>query len=224
MKSLAVIGSEPPCFACPAPCCSSYVVPITAFDLWRMARTLELPWQEVAEPGPGKAEEFDCFRLDDSERRHGFYLLRKPSGACRFLVELPDGPSRCGAHLGRPLACRTYPFKTVLTGDGLDFISHTLCPPRERALFEAARERFRPAVVDEMEERMLHVRAVHRWDQMAARLPPRMLDARDYASWAFQIYDAIARVRVGARATWQPEAERIIDAWPLPDATFTDGL
>jgi Fe-S-cluster containining protein len=197
---------------------------MTAFDVWRMARALELPWHEVAELGPGKAEEFDCFRLDDSERRHSLYLLRKPSGACRFLVELPDGPSRCGAHAGRPLACRTYPFKTVDTGDGLDFISHTQCPPRERALFEAARERYRPSVVDEMQERMLHVRAVHRWDQLAGTMPPRTLEVRDYLLWTFQIYDAIARVRSGPRAAWQPEAERIIDSLPLPEVTFTAGV
>jgi hypothetical protein len=219
VNRLPVVRADAPCFGCAAPCCRSYVVPVTAYDVWRLCRALELPWQEVVEVRPGDPERFDCFRLDASATRHSLFIGHKPSGACRLLVELPGGTNRCGAHAGRPFACRIYPFKTAPQTDlGIDFISHAMCPPPHRAVFTSLMEVARPMVVDELAERDLHIRAVARWDQLVERVGAvEQLSAHDFVEWTRRLYDAVEPLRRGERSRWQLEVERAIDQFPLPE-------
>jgi hypothetical protein len=212
---------EPPCFSCHAPCCISYVIPLTGFDLWRVVRVLQVPWHEVAEARSDRDAFWDFFALDDTKKRHCFYLRAHPTGACVLLLELPGGHHRCGSHEGRPLACRVYPYK--ITGSsqlGLEMIHHAMCPPPQRAIFEslAALEAEKPRVTDELYERQLYLEAKLRWNAMAERVPAEQpLAAGDYAEWLIRLYDRMAPLRRGQFADWYPEALELVHGFPLPE-------
>jgi hypothetical protein len=224
MKSLPLVD-EPPCFTCTTPCCAEYIVPMSAFDVRRLELAIGVSWKALVEVRLTEERWVDSFRLDGSMRRYAIYLLRRPSGACNLLVELPGGHRRCGAHAGRPLACRIYPYKSSRhSPTGVEIVDHALCPPRERAVFEASLEALRPGVFDEMAERDLFLRAARRWDAMVSELP-RMptLEPEEYLAWMSEIYDAILPLRRGPREAWQKAAEQLIDAEPLP-VLFTSGV
>src|SRR5262249_36139873 len=105
---LPIVDGGATCFSCDAPCCTSYVVPIHGFDLWRMVRGLQLPWSDVAD---ARAGDWDGFAVDASETRLSLFLRAREGEVCRFLLTLPSGLQRCGAHSARPMACRVYPWQ-----------------------------------------------------------------------------------------------------------------
>lgn len=211
--------SPPPCFDCHAPCCVSYVVPITGFDLWRMTRVLGLGWRDVADVKSDQGRYWDCFRLDDSELRHGLYLRTRSTGACQFLLDLPGGHQRCGAHDGRPLACRIYPFKVTGSSQlGIELLTHAMCPPPQKALYQRDVEDARPMVTSELLERELYLVAVARWNAMAQTIShasPLAVD--EFVEWLTRLYDEIAKLRSGPFESWHGPAQQLIAAFPMPE-------
>lgn len=69
-------------------CCRRFAIPLTPFDLLRLADALGVTTTEAIER-----------YLDGTNR-----LQRREDGACIFLTE-----TGCSAHGGRPLVCRMYP-------------------------------------------------------------------------------------------------------------------
>jgi Fe-S-cluster containining protein len=211
------LAHESPCFGCFTPCCYSYVVPVTALDVWRLQRSFAAPWQKLVEVQSGSIDYWDSFRLDESALRWSLRLQHRPAGqACRLLVEVPGGHARCGAHEGRPLACRAYPYKITDAGD-IAFISHAMCPPPQRRAYELAMGAMKASVENELLDLELHVQALQRWDALALTVPrAQAFVVDDYVRWMLALWDAVALLRVGARAEWEPVVVRAIDAFPLP--------
>src|SRR5450432_4736270 len=104
-----VVDGNDTCFTCPAACCHSYLIPSQGFDVWRLARGLQLPWSEVAEVRADRIV-WDAFAIEAQTQRLGLFLRAREAETCRFLLMLPSGSQRCGAHSSRPLACRVYPW------------------------------------------------------------------------------------------------------------------
>jgi len=97
------------CATCTGACCRTYLVPVTVADVRSLVQATALYPQEFlalgdARPGvPG-------FLLDPTGTPQMLLLDRRQStGACTFLIELPDGQGRCGVYPDRPLGCRTFP-------------------------------------------------------------------------------------------------------------------
>src|SRR5262245_17734466 len=124
------------CAECHGPCCYEYDVNVNGRDLVRLTLALGLPWQAVVRTKTQKSMLFFGFRLDGGPLYFHFYLHRRESGACQFLLEIEGGYRRCGVHALRPDACRIYPLNShgeadpTLTGDAI-------CPPGPRAEYEA---------------------------------------------------------------------------------------
>ena len=222
--SLPVV-SPSPCFGCTTRCCFEYIVPINGHDLWRLCRTLALPWSELVTVRKTPDDWAESFTLDGGTDRYAFLLRKRRDGGCAMLMSLGGDQYRCGVHDARPLACRVYPFHPAWRAPtGVDFTQHALCPPPQRARFDAARGSFADDVVDQLGERALYVRVVSRWDEAARHRPhaaPYTID--DYVRWTLALYDELAPLRTTApRTTWQRRAEAWIAVYPLP-AELTPG-
>jgi Fe-S-cluster containining protein len=206
MTRLPVIDGGESCFTCDAPCCTSYVVPLSGFDVWRLVRGLQLPFTEVAEARDERAVG-DGFAVDGSERRLGFFLRTREAEVCRFLLTLPSGKQRCGIHGSRPMACRIYPWKPTENSQlGVEMISHALCPPPQRARFASQMREARGEIQTELAERPLYAFVVARWNEHVAMRPSSV---ENFVAWMLRLYDALEPLRRGV------DAQRLISEFPL---------
>lgn len=221
---LPVLGSEPSCLDCATACCYEYFVPVNNYDLWRMVTSLGLTWTQLCYAAEELALYNYSFRLDSSARRFSLRLYRRPSGACQFLLQLPNKLQRCGIHGARPQACRQYPFRNAPKHESrVDFISHAVCPAPQKAAWDTRRGEMADDVVDEAAELELSIRAMKRWDVLAEKAPPHQPRlVREYADWILGLYATLEPLRVGARAEWEPAVIAAIDAFPLPE-DFSSG-
>jgi Fe-S-cluster containining protein len=209
MTRLPIVDGGAACFGCDAPCCTSYVVPIQGFDLWRLVRGLQLPWDEVAEARPA---DWDGFAVDGSESRLGLWLRPREAEVCRFLLTLPGGQQRCGAHSARPLACRVYPYTPSDNNQlGVELMRRALCPPSHREHFAAQLPAVPEAIAGELAERPLYQLAIARWNDGVAAAGRRFVAAH-FAAWVLRLYDAIWPLR--SSDEWRPEAARLISEFP----------
>lgn len=221
---LPVLGDTPSCLDCATACCFEYFVPVNNYDLYRLVRTLGLSWTQLVYAGEELTLYTYSFRLDSGPRRFSLRLYRRPSGACQFLLQLPNKLQRCGIHPARPHACRQYPFKADVRHESrIDFISHAVCPPPQREAWEGRRATMVEEVVDEAAELELSVRAMKRWDAMAEKAPPHQPRlVREYAEWILGLYATLEPLREGPRSEWHQRVAEAIDAYPLPE-DFTAG-
>ena len=209
MIRLPVDGGDT-CFTCPAPCCTSYLVPIHGYDLWRLVNGLQLPWREVATLLPEQPGR-EGFALDGSEARLGLFLRHREGEVCRFLLTLPGGQQRCGAHGARPMACRVYPWKPSDNNQlGLEIAGHAMCPEAQRAHFAGQMRQARAGIYDELAERPLYQLAVARWNQ---HVQTRFAGPDEFVGWILQLYDAMLPLR--RQPDWQLQGPRFVIEFPL---------
>jgi len=216
-RKLPVVA-DTPCFGCTTSCCLDYDVPVNAHDVWRLMRALAVPWRALVRPRPTPSDWMESFTLDDSGRKLALHLIRRGNGACALLTTLPDGAHRCGVHAERPLACRLYPYRgDWAPGAPVRMQADAICPPPQRAAYEA-HARF--AVIDvagEVSERHLYMRILQRWSvaaQTRSAAQPYAVD--DFLRWTFSLYDAIEPLRARG-AEFARAATALITAFPLPD-------
>jgi Fe-S-cluster containining protein len=209
------------CHACHGPCCFEYSVPVTGFELCRLASGLGVPWRAIADLSSERDARHDAFRLDRGPAWHLFVLKRRASGACLFLVEIDDTHRRCGVHPLRPGPCRMYPL--VVGDDGLEIGEAALCPAEPAAIYQDALVELRPIADERLADRALYRRALARWEALAARTPAaRPLTAEIFVDWIGRLAAALDPLRNtergerGERGAWQPAAYLLIDAFPLP--------
>jgi Fe-S-cluster containining protein len=170
------------CRGCVTACCMEHEVEVNGFDLLRLLRGLGLPWDAVARIEGQASPMFFGFRLDSGPTHFHFFLRRRPSGACQFLLELDGGHRRCGVHALRPGACRIYP---LLASEGGSIVgSHVLCPPERRAMYEAARPSLQSLVDDDKAAQSRWALAIEAWDQTARTVPRESpLSPADLLAW-----------------------------------------
>lgn len=221
--SLPVLSpsAESPCFGCATPCCFEYEVPVSGFDVWRLCRTMQTPWTAVARVKREVVAETGSFRLDSTANSHTLWMRKKPNGACSLLLELPGQQHRCGAHDGRPLACRAYPMRRLpgppTAEFALGFIDHAMCPGPQRRAWELGRLAMVPSVEGEHFEKELYVRLSRRWNEMAMLVPRNQtMEPDEYLAWVFEVYDRLQPLRNVDGAAWPAVATAFIDGVALP--------
>jgi hypothetical protein len=205
------------CSSCHGPCCFEYTVPVSGYDVWRLSSGLGVPWSSLVELDFHTVMLYDGFRLDRGPKHWFFKLKRRESGACLLLVELDDTHRRCGAHALRPGPCRRYP---LFGGDGgVELVEQAICPAPQAAMYRAAAVELAWMIDEPERDRALYHCALGRWDQLARVIPvdqPRTVD--QFLDWIARVYQAIEPLRHGPRADWQPRAEALAAAFPLPAA------
>jgi Fe-S-cluster containining protein len=218
VRKLPVVGDSA-CFGCTTSCCLDYEVPVNAHDVWRLMRALTLPWNALVRVRPTPADYMESFTLDNSGRKLALQLHRLDNGACALLTTLPDGTQRCGVHVERPLACRVYPYRGDWSpGAPIRLQPDAICPPPQRARYQAQRAGAAGDIIGEVSERHLYMRALSRWDLAAqTRSPAFAFRVDDFLRWSFALYDALAPLRVRPPAPFADAAEALIATFPLPD-------
>ena len=109
-------------------CCSLSIVVPTGRDVWRIARTLDVPPAAFLRCLPATQPRRDAFMLDGSGQTYRAVLdkrrsRRSTSMPCVFLLRTRSGHHRCGLGDLRPLVCRAFPAELdegvlCLTNDG----------------------------------------------------------------------------------------------------------
>jgi Fe-S-cluster containining protein len=216
---LAVVA-ETPCFGCTTSCCLDYDVPVHAHDVWRLMRALGVSWRALVRPRPTPPDWMESFALDDTGRKLALHLLRRDGGACALLTTLPDGSHRCGVHAERPLACRLYPHRgDWAPGAPVRLQADAICPPAQRAAYEAHASFAVGEVAAEVAERHLYLRVLARWNvaaQTRSAAQPYAVD--DFLRWTCALYDAVEPLRARG-PTFARAATALIANFPLPDET-----
>jgi hypothetical protein len=100
-------------------CCSYYAVAVTGFDVWRIAKAMQLSPQDFVSYCEAAADA-GCFLLQPGENFLKLMLAKRPllspaPAPCVFLVRTNGGHGLCGLGDLRPGQCRGYP--TYLSGD-----------------------------------------------------------------------------------------------------------
>jgi Fe-S-cluster containining protein len=209
---LPLVTTADPCVDCTTGCCVSYVVPLTGFDLWRLCRGLQLPWHQVAEVRSEFAH-WEGFALHAGAARYGLFLRAQPrTETCHFLMRLPGGAWRCGAHAVRPMACRVYPYKASPAG-GLEMVAHAMCPAPSLAWFEERRASARVPVEEELAERQLYLFALAHWNQHMAKSPHRY-DAELFIDWMLKLYETLLPMRQAPEFGAAARARITVSAMP----------
>jgi Fe-S-cluster containining protein len=128
-----------PCSFCPANCCKSYTITVTAFDVLRAASASGKKPDEFATLHRARLLAFDPDTTLDIEGDGWSYILGFKSHPCAFLSpnDLNDdkpnakkpNANACTIHASAPLSCRRYPFQL----DGK--LSTRMCPLASQLIF-----------------------------------------------------------------------------------------
>lgn len=157
------------CLACrDKPCCSYYTVTVTARDLVRIARAMQLAPSDflsactVPDGGGG------TFLLSPEGPRHAMTLAKRAfpdhtSSPCIFLIGTNDRHSLCGLGDLRPGQCRTFP--SYLAND---FVSLVNAPPgcvRTWSYGDVDLDEERRRIEHASGEEAEHYAAVEKWNR-----------------------------------------------------------
>lgn len=96
------------CAGCDVDCCSGHVIPINAFDAWRIRSVLNVPFRDFLGLVPADAAA-PTHAVRIGGQRFTMVLKRREDRSCGFLIKLGN-ERRCGIHGLRPDACRIFPF------------------------------------------------------------------------------------------------------------------
>ena len=92
---------------CPAHCCKSYTITLTAFDVLRAARASGRKPHEFAVLHQARLLAFDPDTTLDMEDDSWVHILGFRSHPCAFLGK----DNLCTIHRDAPMSCRRYPFQ-----------------------------------------------------------------------------------------------------------------
>lgn len=113
-----------PCSLCPAHCCKSYTITVTAFDVLRLKRSGRDP-RDFAVLHQARLLSYDPDTTLEMEDESWVYLLGFRSHPCVFLGK----DNLCTVHAQAPMSCRRYPYQL----DGK--LNTRFCPFPSQLLF-----------------------------------------------------------------------------------------
>jgi hypothetical protein len=190
--------------ACPQKsCCYTSIVIPTGADVWRIARTLELPPTTFLMYFESPAPSRDAFALDGSERRFRIALAKRPtedpsSMACIFLLRTRAEHHRCGLGELRPAVCQCFPCTLV---NGLVAIApdtDCACRPWSLADVDVADER--PRLLRRQAEAEEYCAVVARWNAEVMQAD-RVFDFAGYCAFLLDAYDSLHAPTTAAPST-----------------------
>ncbi len=203
-----------PCRTC-GKCCTSYLVDVTGYDLWRIATSQRLRperFLRVYLQGKNAPRVLGCGLERDGELyaaaldKKGRWAATQP---CVFLVQLPGNNSRCGIYAARPSTCRVYPM--VQVDDLVTQREGTRCPENSWPEQEQRRPAWRVALQRHLMDLELYADVVERWNaHVAETRPGTVLTTHEYFSYVLNVYDEFARIETAfgeqrmaaVEATW----------------------
>ena len=201
-----------PCATCGA-CCTSYLVPVCGYDVWRISTSQRLAPEQFlfAYPQPDSGPE--GFQFSAGGQRYMLALDKKgqvkPTQPCVFLMQMAGGQSRCGIYAHRPVVCQSYPMS--VWANTIYRRRDVLCPPNSWPEYEPRRPAWRAALQRWRMHYDIYYEIVARWNARVDTLGPRTgLAPADFFAYLINVYtrlDALDRVLseetvAGAVASW----------------------
>ena len=203
-----------PCATCGL-CCRSYLVPVFGHDLYRLVT------RQRADPRDFlffcEQEEPDRvgFRLRPDGPTYGLALTKKhkleATEPCVFLIEYPDGTSRCGSYEHRPIACSTYPMSTTPAGAALS--ATALCPPGSWSQDEPANPSWILGLRRLSRYRDTYVEVVNRWNAWVD-VNDQERPAHHFVGYVLQVYQRLVALEDEIGAERITEIERTWASFP----------
>jgi Fe-S-cluster containining protein len=199
-----------PCATCTRRCCHHYLVTVTGYDAWVIAKGLRLAPEQFLITVPQQTPNGRGFRLDASDRTFEIALdkasARTKEKPCVFWLGLPGGGGRCGIYPFRPFVCQTYP--AFLTHDGVQRREDVLCPESAWRDETLLRPEWRQRLCRMHVEFDVYATAVERWNGHVG-LPGSAASVISYYSYLMHFYERLEPVRRGlGDAEWSAMAER----------------
>ncbi len=114
-----------PCALCPANCCKTYTITVTAFDILRITKETGKPHSEFAVLHQARLLSYDPDTTLEMEDDNWVYILGFRSHPCVFLGK----DNLCTIHSFAPLSCRRYPYQLN------DRLNTRFCPLPSQLLF-----------------------------------------------------------------------------------------
>jgi Fe-S-cluster containining protein len=184
------VEKSEPCQGCAADCCRKFQVVILGWDVYRVARDLQLPPESFVEL-QGAAEPDAAHQLvldvEERERRYHRMALRKRDGGCVFLLSL-GSVGRCGIYSSRPDACRSYP--AIADGDLVTLARREYCPPGSWEDIDA--ENYRLRYQRGQKQRTIFDVVGDGWNERILRRRERRGPA-DFFAWLMRTYAALEK-------------------------------
>jgi Fe-S-cluster containining protein len=207
-----------PCAGCHARCCFAYVVPVTGYDVWRIATQMQLGPEQFAVAMTARKEQPTAFHLENAERAYTL-VLDKQEGepddderACTFWLPIGDGYGRCSVYAARPNVCRTYP---AYLRDGAVHLRHdVLCPPRSWNLAGMSLTPWRVELMRGELEQATYVEVVRAWNEHV-EWTDQIYSLAAFYAYLMRVYDALGPLHdeVDAAVLVDPEARgRLVEA------------
>jgi Fe-S-cluster containining protein len=179
----------------PKSCCHAAHVLPTGRDVWRIARTLEVPPWSFVRYFPAREPGGDAFALDGSDARYRLVLAKQESEEkpppCIFLKETRHGYHRCGLGELRPAHCRAFP--ADLVGGVLCMRNDLGCTCRTWTMVDVDVAEARAAVLRREEEAEEYRAVVAQWNERCgvALAQGREVDFFEFCDFLIDSYDAL---------------------------------
>lgn len=184
-----------PCESCAANCCRRFEVVILGWDVYRIARDLQLSPESFVElqgaPEPDMAHQL-VLDVEERQSRYHRLALRKQQGGCVFLLSFERGTpaerGRCGIYSSRPDACRSYP--AIADGELFTLAKREHCPPGAWEDIDTAGYRLR--YQRGQKQRSIHDVVGDGWNERVLLRRERHPPA-DLFAWLMRTYAALER-------------------------------
>ncbi len=195
-----------PCAACTHRCCHHYLVPVTGYDVWRIAANLRLAPERFLVVVPQEQPDGLGFRLDSSDQTYDLALDKAPARTgekpCVFWIGLPGGLGRCGIYPFRPQVCQTYP--AVLREGRAERREDVICPRPAWRDGTLQRPEWLHGLRSTQVEHDIYRLVVARWNRRVVDgRGPELVTLAGYCGYLLRFYERLAALRAPiAAADW----------------------
>jgi Fe-S-cluster containining protein len=197
-----------PCLNCLGHCCSQNLINVCGYDAWLIATGLTVEPTSFLAFAQMEADSPYHFRLDSSEEAYclALNMREQPDGrrCCIFLMELPNGQTRCGIYGLRPIACRAYPL--TLTEDEVTVKPWAMCPEEYLAPTHPDIASWHAELERHDMEFSIYALVVETWNGKVKDQPAiRELDFRPFLDFLMDIYWRLEPARRAVpEESWPP--------------------
>lgn len=185
------------CLNCEGRCCTTYIVPVTGLDVWRIVQAQRLAPELFVQREPESHPVASGFLLRPNGSTYGLALQHQPARhnerPCVFLMQLRAGVKRCGIYAHRPRACQTYPIR--MQHDQVAPRDDMLCAPGSWTHLD--QERWRERLDEQESEWRVYEHVVRAWNTaVSAQAAERGFVLTQYLDYLINAYDLLQHKQV----------------------------
>ena len=187
-----------PCPDCDGRCCYHYAVPVTGYDAYIIASTLNIGMEQFLVFWPERKQTDQGFKLQRAGPTFTLGLnkghSRRKQKPCIFLVKLRGGTGRCGIYSSRPQVCQIFPAE-LRNGNVVWREKGLVCPKRTWSTENVNLTPWRLSLLRMELERAIHRAVVRRWNRFVESGPEEGYCIEQYFAYLVEAYKRLERAR-----------------------------